>query len=129
MVKGMTNELFSGTKKTPALAQFLTIYGTGVISINTAPKMVLRALSPEITDEFADRIDEYRKNENNDPSSVDWYKNVSGMAGTTIKAGLIDVAKSNYFKIYTTGVSDKMKQNIIGVLQRSPFKIMSWRQD
>lgn len=129
MVKGMTSELFGGTTKTPALAQFLTIYGTGVISINTAPKMVLRALSPEITDELADRIDEYRKNENNDLSSVDWYKNASGMGGITVKAGLIDVAKSNYFKIYTTGVSDKMKQNIIGVLQRSPFKIMSWRQD
>ena len=91
--------------------------------------MVLRALSPEITDELADLIDEYRKNESNDLSSVDWYKKVSGMGSTTIKTGLIDVAKSNYFKIYTTGVSDKMKQNIIGVLQRSPFKIMSWRQD
>lgn len=107
----------------------MTIYGTGVISINTAPKMVLRALSPEITDELADRIDEYRKNTNNDLSSVDWYKNVSGMGGITVKAGLIDVAKSNYFKIYTTGVSDKMTQNITGVLQRSPVKIMSWRQD
>ncbi len=129
MVKGITNELFGGTKKTPALAQFLTIYGTGVISINTAPKMVLRALSPEITDELADRIDEYRKNTNNDLSSVDWYKNVSGMGGVTIKADLIEVAKSNYFRIYTTGVSDKMKQNIVGVLQRSPLKIMSWRQN
>ncbi len=129
MVKGMTNELFGGTAKTPALAQFLTIYGTGVISVNTAPKMVLRALSPEITDELADRIDEYRKTDNHDLSFADWYKNVSGMGGITIKTGLIDVAKSNYFRIYTTGVRDKMKQNIMGVLQRSPMKIMSWRQD
>src|SRR5690606_1287345 len=120
---------FGGTAKTPALAQFLTIYGTGVISVNTAPKMVLRALSPEITDELADRIDEYRKTDNHDLSFADWYKNVSGMGGITIKTGLIDVAKSNYFRIYTTGVRDKMKQNIMGVLQRSPMKIMSWRQD
>jgi general secretion pathway protein K len=129
MVKGMTNELFGGTSKTPALAQFLTIYGTGVISINTAPKMVLRSLSPEITDELTDRMDEYRKNTNHDLSSANWYKNVSGMGGVTIQADLIDVAKSNYFRIYSTGVSDKMRQNIVGVLQRSPLKIMSWRQD
>lgn len=129
MVKGITNELFGGTKEKPALRQFVTIYGTGTISINTAPKMVLRALSPDITVELADRIDEYRNSANNDLSSVDWYKKVSGIEGMTIKPGLIDVTKSNYFKINATGVSEKMAQNVTGFLQRSPFKIISWRQD
>ena len=129
MVKGMTNELFGGTAKTPALAQFLTIYGTGVISVNTAPKMVLRALSPEITDELADRIDEYRKTDNHDLSFADWYKNVSGMGGITIKTGLIDVAKSNYFRIDATGVADQMTQSVSAIMQRSPFQVKSWRQD
>ncbi|MHB8138566.1 MAG: type II secretion system minor pseudopilin [Smithellaceae bacterium] len=129
MVKGITNELFGGTKEKPALGQFVTIYGTGTISINTAPKMVLRSLSPDITVELADRIDEYRNSANNDLSSVDWYKRVSGIGGMTIKPGLIDVAKSNYFKINATGVMEKMAQNVTGFLQRSPFKIMSWRQD
>ncbi len=129
MVKGITNELFGGTKEKPALGQFVTIYGTGAISINTAPKMVLRALSPDITVELADRIDEYRNSANNDLSSADWYKKVSGIGGTTIKPELIDVAKSNYFKINATGVIEKMTQNVTGFLQRSPFKIMSWRQD
>jgi len=129
MVKGVTNELFAGTKEKPALGQFVTIYGTGKISLNTAPKMVLRALSSDITVEVANRMDEYRRNPNSDLSTVDWYKAVPGIGNVTIKPELIEVAKSNYFRIYSTGVSDKMQQNIIGVMQRDPFQIMSWRQD
>jgi general secretion pathway protein K len=129
MIRGITNELFAGIKEKPALRQLVTIYGTGIISINTAPKMVLRALSPDITAELAGKMDEYRRSKGNNLSSVDWYKKVPGMENVTIKPGLIDVAKSNYFRIYATGVADKMEQNISGVLQRSPFQIMSWRQD
>jgi len=129
MVRGITNELFSGTKDKPGLAQFVTIHGTGTISINTAPKMVLRVLSPDITVEMAEKMDEFRRNQNNNLASPDWYKQVSGLADATIKPTLIDVAKSNYFGIYATGVTERMSQNVRGVIQRSPFRIMSWRQD
>ncbi len=129
MVRGITNDLFAGTKEKPPLRQFVTIYGTGAISINTAPKMVLRALSPDISVELADKMDEFRRNKSNNLSSADWYKNVSGMGSVTIKPQLIEVAKSNYFRIEATGVADQMTQSISGVMQRSPFQIMSWRQD
>lgn len=129
MIRGLNSRLFSGTKEQPGLGQFVTIYGTGVININTAPKMVLRALSPDITVELADKMDEYRQQGSNELSSADWYKKVSGMSGVTIKPELIDVAKSNFFRIDATGVADKMEQRIIGVIQREPFKIMSWRQN
>jgi len=129
MIRGIHPNLFSGTKEQLGLGQFVTIYGTGVININTAPKMVLRALSPDITVELADKMDEYRKQGSNELSSADWYKKVSGMGGVTINSKLIEVAKSEYFKIYSTGVSDKMEQRISGVIQRQPFKILSWRQE
>ncbi len=129
MIKGISKEVFVGTGKKPGLIQCVTIYGTGAVNINTAPKMVLRALTPDITVELADKMDEYRRSKSNNLSSVDWYKKVPGMESITIKTELIEMAKSNYFRIYTTGVRDKMKQNIMGVLQRSPMKIMSWRQD
>ena len=129
MVKGITSERFAGTKEKPGLAQYVTVYGTGAMNINTAPKMVLRALAPEITVELADKMDVYRKAPGNNLSSVDWYKKVSGMAGITIKPELIEMVKSNYFKIYSTGVADKMEQQISGVIQRSPFAIVNWRQD
>lgn len=129
MIRGITPELFSGTNEKPGLGRFVTIYGTGVISINTAPKMVLRALSSDITVELADKMDEYRRQGGHELSSVDWYKKVSGMAGVTIKPELIEVAKSNFFSISATGVLGKMEQRISAVMQRSPFQIMHWRQD
>lgn len=129
MIKGITQELFAGTKEKPALSQLVTIYGTGAVSINTAPKMVLRALSPDITVALADKIDEYRRSKSHDLSLVDWYKKVPGMESVTIKPELIDVAKSNYFSIYATGMADKMSRNISGVMQRSPSRIIHWRRD
>lgn len=129
MIKGITPEIFAGTKEKPALSQLVTIYGTGVVSLNTAPKMVLRALSPDITVALADQIDEYRRSRSHDLSVVDWYKKVPGMESVTIKPELIDVAKSNYFRIYATGVADKMSRSISGVMQRSPSRIIHWRQD
>lgn len=129
MIRGITNELFAGTKDKPGLRQLVTIYGTGAININTAPKMVLRSLSSDITAEAADKIDAYRRNKSSDLSSADWYNRVPGVGNVTIKTGLVDVTKSNYFKIYSTGVADKMQQSVAGVIQRAPFRIMSWRPD
>lgn len=129
MVRGITNELFAGTGKKPALGRLVTVYGTGVVSINTAPKMVLRALAPEITAERADSMDEYRRNPINNLSSADWYKKVSGMGAVAINPELIGVAKSNFFRIQAAGVMDKMERSVAGVIQRSPLQIVSWRQD
>ncbi|HLZ20264.1 MAG TPA: type II secretion system minor pseudopilin GspK [Smithellaceae bacterium] len=127
MIRGITNELFAGKKDKPGLGQFVTIYGTGVININTAPKMVLRALSPDITAEVADRMDEYRRNKNNNLSAANWYTKVPGIGSVTIKAEM--TVKSDYFKIFSTGVADRMEQSVVGVIQRAPFRIMNWRQD
>jgi general secretion pathway protein K len=129
MIKGITSEVFAGTKEKPGLAQFVTIYGTGAVNINTAPKMVLRALSSDITPELADKMDEYRRAKGNNLSSVDWYKKISGMEGVTIKPGLIEMVKSNFFTIYSTGISEKMEQSVSGVIQRQPFLIINWRQN
>jgi general secretion pathway protein K len=130
MVKGITKEIFTGTKEKPGLAQFVTADSDGAININTAPKMVLRALSPDITVEVADRIDEYRRKVGNDLLSPQWYQQVPGMAGVTIKSALI--TKSNYFKIISVGKMKNMEQSLSGVVKRSGQKsvqIIKWRQD
>jgi len=129
MIRGISSEIYAGTKVKPGLAQYVTIYGTGAININTAPKMVLRALSDTISAELADKMDEYRKADGNDLSSPLWYKKISGLENVLIKPELIENVKSNYFKIDSTGVSDNMEQTISGVIRRSPFQILSWRQD
>jgi type II secretory pathway component PulK len=131
MVKGITNEIFNGTKEKPGLAQYVTADSDGVININTAPKMVLRALSAEISAELADKMDEYRRKEGNDLSSPQWYKQVPGMENVNISPVLITV-KSNYFKIISVGSMKNMTQSLSGVVKRSEqksFQIIKWRQD
>jgi general secretion pathway protein K len=130
MVKGITNEIFYGTKEKLGLAQFITANSDGLININTAPTMVLRALSPDIDAETAARMDEYRREEGNDLSSPQWYKQVSGMADVTIPPELITV-KSNYFKIISVGKMKNMSQSLNGVVKRSgqTVQIVKWRQD
>jgi len=127
MVKGITSEIFYGTKDKPGLAGFVTADSDGAININTAPKMVLRALSPDITIELADKMDEYRRKDGNDLSSTAWFLIVTGV---TIKPELITV-KSNYFKIISVGSMKNMQQSLSGVVKRSgkPVQIIKWRQD
>jgi general secretion pathway protein K len=130
MVKGITKEIFYGTKDKPSLAQYVTADSDGLININTAPKMVLRSLSDNISPDLADKLDEYRTKEGNDLSGNQWYKYVSGMEGINIPPELITV-KSNYFKIISTGKMNDMARTISGIVQKSDqkIKIIKWRQD
>jgi general secretion pathway protein K len=130
MIKGIIKELFTGTKEKPGLAQYVTIYGDGYININTAPKLVLRSLSPNISADAADKMDEYRRRPGNDLSNPTWYKNVSGMESVTIKPQLI-ATKSSYFKISSSGKLGNMIRTITGVVNKSmgskSFKVVGWR--
>ncbi len=130
MIKGVTKEIFYGTTEKPALAGYVTADSDGLININTAPKMVLRALSADIDAKAADKMDEYRRKEGNDLSSPQWYKQVPGMAGVNIPPELITV-KSNYFKIISVGKMKNMAQSLNGVVKRSgqTVQIIKWRQD
>lgn len=130
MIKGINKELFTGTKEKPGLAQYVTVYGDGFININTAPPMVLRALSPNISPDVAEKMDEYRKGAGNDLSNSLWYQKVAGASGVVIKPGLI-ATKSSYFMISSSGKMNNMALNINGVIRRSAdrrsFEIKSWR--
>lgn len=130
MIKGITKELFAGTKEKPGLAQYLTIYGDGYININTAPALVLRALSPSISTEIAGKMDEYRRNTGNNLANMLWYKTISGLEAVPIKPALI-TTKSNYFKISSSGKLNNMERKISGVVRMATgnksFQTISWR--
>lgn len=130
MVKGVTKEIFYGTKEKPSLAAFVTADGDGLININTAPKMVLRSLAEGITPEVADQLDEYRTKEGNDLSESQWYKQVPGMSGIVIPQALLTV-RSSCFKIISTGKINNMEKTVSGIVQRpdrASVKIVKWRQ-
>jgi general secretion pathway protein K len=130
MVKGITQEIFNGTKERPGLARFVTADSDGVININTAPKMVLRALADGISAEAADKIDEYRHKEGNDLSTTKWFIDMAGVNISPELSALITV-KSSYFKIISAGKMKNMEQSLNGVVKRSgkSVQIVKWRQD
>jgi general secretion pathway protein K len=128
LVRGVTQELFYGTAERPGLARFLTVYGEGKININTAPKEVLQALAPAITEDTANRMDDYRRNPGNSLTDPSWYKKVTGMESTTIEGIL--TTKSDSFQIVSTGHLGSMKRTIRGIVKRDSEKklsIVAWR--
>jgi general secretion pathway protein K len=135
MVKGITQEIFYGTKEKPGLAQFVTADSDGFININTAPKMVLRALADGISAELADKMDEYRRKEGSVLSNTDWFFEKMGVTGVTgeqkQKLNNLITFNSNYFKIISVGSMKNMEQSLSGVVKRSgkSVQIIKWRQD
>jgi general secretion pathway protein K len=130
MVKGVSRELFYGTRETAGLLQCLTVFGDGKININTAPKAVLRALSAGMTDEAINQLDEYRRDEKNDLANPSWYSRVPGTTGLNIPTGLMSV-RSDTFRITAVGLQERMMERIIGIVKRETggrkVKLLSWR--
>ena len=125
MVKGITKEIFAGTKEKAGLADYVTADGDGLININTAPLLVLRSLSDAITPSIAQEMDEYRRNKNSGDLDQAWYRRYEDT--------LTDIAtvNSSYFKIISAGKMNKMEQKITSVLARNgkSAKILKWRID
>jgi general secretion pathway protein K len=129
MVKGITKEIYYGTKEKPSLAAYVTADSDGLININTAPAMVLRSLADGITPETADELARYRAQEGVNLSGYLWYKELPGMSGITIPPELLTV-KSNYFKINSTGKINGMTKTTSGIVRRTDqksVKIIKWR--
>ncbi|MDQ5986797.1 MAG: hypothetical protein CSYNP_02530 [Syntrophus sp. SKADARSKE-3] len=128
MIKGITREIYEGTKDRPGLRQLLTIYGDGRININTAPALVLRSLSPAMTVERAQKMDEYRRTPGLDLSSPDWYRKV--VSGVDLNSQLTKT-QSNVFRIVSEGRTGSMVRSIESVVMRSSdgrtMTILTWK--
>jgi general secretion pathway protein K len=129
LVRGVTRELFYGTPENPGLYRFLTVYGEGKININTAPKEILQALSPGVTEDMANRMDDYRRNPANSLTDPSWYRKVTGMESMTLDSPMLST-KSDSFQIISTGHLLAMKRTIRGVVKRDGEKklsLVAWR--
>jgi len=81
LVKGMTNILLYGDAEHPPLADYIYVEPgiapeDQLININTAPIVVLQALSPAIDQETSVRLTEYRQDNIDALHDKNWYKNV-----------------------------------------------------
>ena len=129
LVRGISVELYRGSPERPGLARFLTVYGEGSVNVNTAPKEVLRALAPSITEDAANRMDDYRKNPANDLTNPSWYRRVAGLNNTAIDAVPL-ATRSEHFQLASTGHLGTMKRTIRGIVKRDSdrkLSLVAWR--
>ena len=128
LVKGITKELFYGTKEKPGISNYLSPHGDGKININTADPFVLRALSDDIDDERAQDMLTYREDEDNDLSNPNWYNSVPGMGDVTIPNASLTTS-STYFEITSEGFKGAMAKRVTGMVERKEdgFDILSWK--
>ncbi len=129
LIRGMTKELFYGTKERPGIAGYLSVCGDGRININTAPPLVLKALSEGLDDEMAGEMLSYRMDDQNDLAKPDWYKEIPGMGDVSIDPSLISTS-SSCFEIKSTGIKDAMSRIVTGKVSRengSKVRILSWK--
>ncbi len=129
-IKGISGELFYGTKEQPGISKYLTVYGDGRININTAPRVVLKALSADISDDAVSRIEEFRRSDNANLADPGWYRNIAGLSGINLPSDLV-TTRSRVFRITSIGRLGKMTQTVTGVVERGDnpkiMKIISWK--
>lgn len=130
LIKGVTPELYYGTDSRPGLIDCLSLYGEGKININTAPKIVLRALSDDMSPEVVDRLDDYRRTKGLDLSDPTWYQRIPGAENVHLNAQWI-TTQSNVFKINCTSRIGDMTETVQGVVKRvagaNEINLLSWK--
>jgi len=149
LIKGITPELYYGSKDKPGLAQYMTVHGLvvgegttfnwpGRININTADAPVLAALLGVENQDLAQAFYDFRQEmtaekDVHDFSNPKWYKNITGFGDVTLDPGLITVS-SDIFRIQSTASINDIQSSAIAVVQRiqNPetnkwvCKILSW---
>jgi general secretion pathway protein K len=129
-VRGITRELFYGTKDNPGISAYLTTHGDGKMNINTANPVVLSHLSDQIDQEMVENMVEYRTDEKNDLKDVKWYNKVPGMSDIAIDSGVVTTASTN-FEIIAEGIKGSMRKLITAMVERKDgkFRILSWKTE
>jgi len=122
LIRGFTPELLFGTAEKKALADFITVSGDdGRININTAPKEILVSLDPLLTEELADRLIEFRSDEDNREqlATPTWYQNMGGWPADIVLDAKLLTVKSSFFMVRATGVRDSFQKKLTAVVERS----------
>lgn len=121
LVKGIDQELLYGSSETPGLADFITVHGDdGKININTAPVGLLQALHPQMTEELALTLADYRSQELNRDSleNADWYRQVPAWPGDIELPDSLLSTKSFWFGLTAEGVFHDQRKQLHGVVVR-----------
>lgn len=121
LIKGITRDIFYGTKDHIGLVQFLTVYGNdGKININTADPLLLAVLDKQMTPELADAMVDFRKQQENQDklSNYTWYKQIYNWPGDVSLNQSIVTTKSQYFKVIAIGERGSFKERKVANVHR-----------
>ncbi|MGW8161477.1 MAG: type II secretion system minor pseudopilin GspK [Desulfobulbales bacterium] len=133
LVRGITQDLYYGTGEYPGLATLVTTYGNdGKVNINTAPPLVLGALSALIEPEMVEALVAYRDYEDTDLSNPKWYKSAPGFPGDIIIPPELITTQSTYFEIVSEVYEGKVSKTVTGMVARgsgSKTHLLSWKTD
>lgn len=125
LVKGITPRLLYGEAAGAGLADFITVHGRdGKININTAPIEVLWALNPLMTQELAEILDTYRRDEETSEllAEAGWYRNVPGFPSDIELPADVLSTKSSFFQIRSEGRLDEKGRSMTAVVERKTGK-------
>ncbi|MBI4839083.1 MAG: type II secretion system minor pseudopilin GspK [Nitrospirae bacterium] len=119
LIRGMDHKTFELIKP------FITVYGSGLININTAEAPVLTALHENMTEALAKKILDYR--EGSPFENKGQIVKVSGMEGVGIQIQNLITVKSSDFRIVASASVHKIIRDIESVMNTSG-DIEYWRE-
>ncbi|MDY6842625.1 MAG: type II secretion system minor pseudopilin GspK [Thermodesulfobacteriota bacterium] len=135
LIRGISDDLFYGTKEHEGIGNYLTVYGDGKININTCSATVLMTLCYKdgdsvmfpIDQDLAKSIIEHRTE--NEFKKVSDIENVLGMEGLHTKIKDLLTVKSSFFSIEVAGFMNRSTQaaNVVVERKGENLNIMYWR--
>jgi general secretion pathway protein K len=150
LVKGITPELYYGSREVPGIARYLTVHGMepgagteikfpGRINLTTAELPVLFALLPAENKDLVEAIDELRRDiaagkQSVDLKSPNWLNQVPGLGEIKLDPKLITM-KSDTFRVESTATLHDAATTITAVVERLQTsqsgkwgcRLLSWR--
>jgi len=123
LIKGITDEMYSGTKENPGLCDLLAVRSSGFININTATPLILRTLSDELMS--INRVQSIIERRKAAPfSSLQDLDEVPGLS-QSVHAQISPLARvqSQYFLLDMEGEVNGIRQRIRSTVARSGSRI------
>lgn len=124
LVKGFSRELLFGHDRTPGLFDVLTVWGPGIINVNTAPLPVLAALPTNVdtarAQSVAETADAYRRDpvRRDNLNTLEWLQQAVTDQGVTWPTSVL-TTRSQFFSVTLEGRSGAATKRLFAVLKRN----------
>lgn len=118
-IRGVDKEIFE------AISPFITVHGNGEVNINTAELPVLVSLHPDMTEDLAKRIIDYRES-----TPFEEIFDIIGVSGLgAIGVDILDriTVKGSRFRVVSIAKSNEIKRIIESVMDKSMI-VEFWRE-